>query len=83
MAKRATQKLLDRQTKAMFNANWSTTTIKEVGDRFHRNFATKLKAHPLLYRRVNLGYGTKTQWGARARAIVRMRIKGHVATRAQ
>jgi hypothetical protein len=39
--------------------NWSTTTIKEVGDIFHKNFITKLKAHPLLYKRVNLGYGKK------------------------
>jgi hypothetical protein len=58
--------------------NWSTTTIKEVGDRFHKNFTTKLKAHP-----VNLGYGTKIQWEAKTRAIVQMRIKRHVATRVQ
>jgi hypothetical protein len=41
----------------MFNANWFAITVKETRNRFHRNFATKLKAHPLLYRGVNLGYG--------------------------
>jgi hypothetical protein len=42
-----------------------------------------LRAHPLLYKGVNLGYGIQIQREARVRAIVQMRIKGHVATRVQ
>ncbi len=83
MAKWAAQKLLNMRTKAMFNANWFATIVKETKNRFHKNFAARLKAHPLLYRKVNLGYGTKVQWEAKARAIARMRAKGHVVARAQ
>jgi hypothetical protein len=67
----------------MFNANWSATIVKEARNRFHKNFTTRLIAYPLLYRRVNLGYGRKTQWEARVRAIARMKAKGHVVARAQ
>ncbi len=45
------------------------------------NFTSKLRARPLLYRRVNLGYGTKTQKEARERVVARMRTKGHVVTK--
>jgi hypothetical protein len=30
----------------MFNANWLATIVKEAGNRLHRSFATRLKAHP-------------------------------------
>jgi len=42
-----------------------------------------LRAHPLLYRKVNLGYGIETQREVKARAITRMRVKGHVVVRVQ
>jgi hypothetical protein len=38
----------------MFNANWSANVIKEVGDKFHRNFVVGLRAHPLLIERLTL-----------------------------
>jgi hypothetical protein len=65
----------------MFNVNWSTNAIK--GNKFHRNFVVRLRAHPLLYREVNLGYGIETQREAKARAIIRMKVKGHVVARVQ
>ncbi len=34
MTQRATQSLLDKQAKVMFNANWSTNAIKKAGDSF-------------------------------------------------
>jgi hypothetical protein len=41
------------------NANWFV--IKKVEKKFDKKFVVRLRAHPLLYRGVNLGYGTKTQ----------------------
>jgi hypothetical protein len=70
VAERTTQRLLNRWAKGTFNANWSISIIKEAGNKFHRNFTIGLKAHPLLYRRVNLGYWTKTQREAKARVVV-------------
>jgi hypothetical protein len=49
----------------MFNANWFAIVIKKIGNRFHRNFTVGLRAHPLLYRGVNLGYGIQFQREAR------------------
>jgi hypothetical protein len=54
----------------MFNANWFANVIKETRDRFHRNFIVGLRAHPLLYKEVNLGYGIETQREAKAKAII-------------
>jgi len=45
---KTTQRLLDKQAKATFNANWLIVVVKEVGNRFHMNFATRLRTHPLL-----------------------------------
>jgi hypothetical protein len=50
MVERTTQRLLVKRAKAMFSANWSTTTIKKTRNRFHKNFAIGLKTHPLLYK---------------------------------
>jgi hypothetical protein len=43
--------------------------LKKTRDRFHRNFIARLRAHPKVYKRVDLNYGTKIQKEARARAI--------------
>jgi hypothetical protein len=67
----------------MFNANWSATVIKKIGNRFHNNFTVGLKAHPLLYKGANLGYGIQIQREVTSKEIIQMRIKGHVATRVQ
>jgi len=52
--------------------------IKEVGDKFHKNFQAGYKAHPLKYKGVNLGISTHVQSKVRARAKARMITKGHV-----
>jgi hypothetical protein len=61
------QRLLDRQTKATFNANWFVAVVKEAGNRFHKKFTIKLGGHLLLYRGVNLGYGTQIQREAKTK----------------
>ncbi len=46
VVERITQRLLDKWVKVTFHANWSTIAIKEIGNKFHRNFTIGLKAHP-------------------------------------
>jgi hypothetical protein len=82
MVERIAQKLLDKGANAIFNANWFAIVVKEAKNKFDKNFTTGKKAHhPLLYKGVNLGYGTKTQREVIARGVVQMKVKGHVATR--
>jgi hypothetical protein len=44
---------------ANFITAWSSSTMKEVGDRFHYNFKVGLQIHPCGYRGVNLGSTTQ------------------------
>jgi hypothetical protein len=53
----------------MFKSNLFIIVVKEVGNRFHRNFAIGLRTHPLLYRRANLFYQTKTQKEVKTRVV--------------
>jgi ribosomal protein L27 len=48
VAESAIQKLGEKCAKTNFMSAWSTIAVREVGDRFHQNFAMGLKAHPLL-----------------------------------
>jgi hypothetical protein len=52
--------------------------IKEVRDKFHQNFQSGYRSHPLGYMGVNLGISTLAQLEARVRARARMLAKGHV-----
>jgi hypothetical protein len=52
--------------------------IKEVEDKFHKNFQAGYKAHPLRYKGVNLGISTHVQSKVRTRTKVRMLANGHV-----
>ncbi len=83
MVEKIAQRLLDKRTKATFNANWFVVVVKKTGNRSHRNFTIKLGGHLLLYKGVNLGYGTQIQREARAKGVVRMKAKGHVVVRVQ
>ncbi len=47
-------KIFIKQQQANFFTTWSSSTIKEVGDKFHYNFKASLRVHPLKYRGVNL-----------------------------
>jgi hypothetical protein len=38
----ATQKLIEKQTRATFIQVWSPIAIKDVGDQFHNNFTIRL-----------------------------------------
>jgi len=38
VANKTTIKIIEKHTRTQFNAPWTLTIIKEVGDRFHHNF---------------------------------------------
>jgi hypothetical protein len=54
------QRLVEKRYRANFNLAWSTLAIKEASNKFHQNFQTSFRAHPLGYKGVNLGISTST-----------------------
>ncbi len=50
---------------------------------FHKDFAISFKAHPLGFKGGNLGFTSKVQKEAKARAIAQQKSKGHVLARLQ
>jgi hypothetical protein len=54
------QRLVEKRYGANFNLACSTLAIKEVSNKFHQNFQTSFRAHPLGYKGVNLGISTST-----------------------
>jgi hypothetical protein len=61
----ASKKLAERefikQQHVNFIAAWSSSSIREVGDKFHCNFKASMQADPFGYRGVNLGSTTFAQ----------------------
>jgi hypothetical protein len=52
------QRLVEKRYRANFKLTWSTLAIKEASNKFHQNFQTSFRAHPLGYKGVNLGIST-------------------------
>jgi hypothetical protein len=49
---RVVERLIEKQYKTNFNQVWSIVAIKEVREKFHKNFQASYRAHPLGYRGV-------------------------------
>jgi hypothetical protein len=62
-------------------STWSIVVVRNTRDKFHRNFVTSLRAHPLLFKGVNLGISTTTQRKTREIVMTRMKARGHVVAR--
>ncbi len=58
-----------KHAKINFMLAWSITIVREVGDRFHRNFAMGIKVYPLWHKGVNLGISIATHREARVIAM--------------
>jgi hypothetical protein len=41
LTERATQRIIEKEQKTMFNQAWSTTTFKATGEYFHNNFKAR------------------------------------------
>jgi hypothetical protein len=81
IAKWATQRSIEKWTRATFIQAWSPIAIRDVGDQFHNNFTIGLQINPYGYKGVNLGTITQIQRVARTKARTRMQVVGHVQTR--
>jgi hypothetical protein len=46
VTKKTIQSLVEKCAKANFNNVWFATIVREVGNKFHRNFVVGFKAHP-------------------------------------
>jgi hypothetical protein len=55
IVKKTTQWISKKHVGDNFNATWTIIEIWKIRDRFHQNFETSLRAHPLLYQGMNLG----------------------------
>jgi hypothetical protein len=51
---------LIKQHRANFILTWSSTLIREIGDRFHHNFKDMMRVHLTKYKGVNLSETTNT-----------------------
>jgi hypothetical protein len=61
VANKTTIRIIEKHTKTQFNAPWTSTIIKEVGDRFHHNFQVGLQTYLNRYMGANLGCTTWVQ----------------------
>jgi hypothetical protein len=52
-AKQTIQRIIDKENKVKFDEAWFVTSIRVVGERFHNNFETRYRIHPLGY----MGFG--------------------------
>jgi hypothetical protein len=59
ITKRLAEKKLAKQQKTNFITAWSSSIMKEVGNKFHYNFKVGLRAHLCGYKGVNLGSTTQ------------------------
>jgi hypothetical protein len=81
IVERTIQRSIEKWTRATFIQDWSPIAIRDVGDQFHNNFATRLQASPYQYRGVNLGATTQTQKVAKAKARTRLQVVECVPSR--
>jgi hypothetical protein len=45
VADKTTIRIIEKHTRIEFNAPWTSTIIKEIGDRFHHNFQVGIDLH--------------------------------------
>lgn len=66
------QRLVNKSYRANFAVVWSWAKIKKTKDKFHNNFLAGFKAHPSVYKGINLEFITPTQKKRKARARSRV-----------
>jgi hypothetical protein len=54
VADKTTIRIIEKHTRIQFSAPWTSTIIKEVGDRFHHNFRVGLQTDLHRYMGANL-----------------------------
>jgi hypothetical protein len=55
VANKTTIRIIEKHTRTQFSAPWTSTIIKEVGDKFHHNFQVGLQTYLNRYMGANLG----------------------------
>ncbi len=80
---RTIQRLSNKHARANLIFAWFVITTKDVNDTFHHNFLTRLKAHHLGYKGVNLKITSLIHKETKVMTRAKMKAKGQISTRLQ
>ncbi len=73
-----TQRRVEKKDRAKFNETWSSTSIRVVGEKLHKNFKIGYQVHPLSYVGFGLGIAFARQRNVKQQRKGKMQLATHV-----